>query len=369
MPTTIVVDGKTETFGDTSGTLNGLAVAAGQDLSQGARPDLAVGDANALLGRSVGGDDTVAGTLVSVGDAFTLGQHARGGDDAVILTASFSSVIGYGDAEVMRNWAVGGDDTVTGSGDVHSDLHMFGDARTMSGHAVGGDDLLIGPVVASYTALYGDAQTLSDQVQAGDDTLSGPSLSSLPGRPGADLYGDGAAISGNVRCGNDSLSAVSNSAIVRMYGDGQTLGDAVTCGNDTLSGAPAFPVAGSGVTTTLYGDGESLLGRARGGDDLLISRSGDDIMWGDAAVVGLHAATGADRFVFSPTNGHDHIMDFQPGKDRIELDGFGFAGFQDLATHFQAAADGVLISFDANDDILVRSVTPGQLTAADFVFA
>jgi hypothetical protein len=59
-------------------------------------------------------------------------------------------------------------------------------------------------------------------------------------------------------------------------------------------------------------------------------------------------------------------MDFEPGKDRIEV--FGFSGLQDLASHFQATAAGLLISFDANDDLLLSGVGAGQLTAGDFLF-
>ena len=82
---------------------------------------------------------------------------------------------------------------------------------------------------------------------------------------------------------------------------------------------------------------------------------------------GPNATTGADLFVFHPLNGHDQIMDFEPGKDRIELDGFGLTGFQDLASHLQTTPDGVLISLDAAN-ILVRHVTVAQLGAGDFVF-
>jgi hypothetical protein len=82
------------------------------------------------------------------------------------------------------------------------------------------------------------------------------------------------------------------------------------------------------------------------------------------------ATTGADLFVFQPeddASGHHHIMDFQPGKDRIEFDSFGFTGFADLSSHFQDTSDGVLITFAADHDVLVRGVTVAQLTAGDFV--
>ena len=51
-------------------------------------------------------------------------------------------------------------------------------------------------------------------------------------------------------------------------------------------------------------------------------------------------------------------MDFQPHKDHVELKGFGFATFDDIASHVQYTPDGALIAFDTTsygrqDTILV----------------
>jgi hypothetical protein len=238
----------------------------------------------------------------------------------------------------------------------------------MSGHAVGGNDLLL-----SGRLEYGDAETLSGHVHCGNDTLTGNTVSPYP----LTLYGDGQTISDHVHCGNDSLTGGASASGppypgTRMYGDGQTISGHVHCGDDTLSAASAatpFPSQPNPITETyMYGDGESLGGWARAGDDVLISgKNCNDQMWGDAAVMGPHVTAGRDLFVFQAPNGHDQIMDFQPGQDRIELKGFCFRCFQDLASHFQATPDGVLISFDANDDILLRGVTKGQLHPGDFL--
>ncbi|MDB5449835.1 MAG: hypothetical protein JWQ52_963 [Phenylobacterium sp.] len=389
MPSTVVVDGATLIFGDTSGDLTGRSHAGDQNLAGGA--DILVGDANRLLNRAIGGNDTVSGSI-AVGDALTIRNHARGGDDVVTASgygvatggvaygdaktmtgfasggddvvtvfASFSSVTGYGDAEVLRGEAHGGNDTLGGGGDQHSTLNLFGDGRVMSGRTVGGDDVLTSGAGSVYE--YGDAQTLSDHARGGNDTLSAGL--GLPGHTGV-LFGDAQNVTDDVQCGNDRLSSTSAFSNITMYGDGQTIGGHASCGADTLSGPTGelFP-----VVTTMYGDGATLDGQAQGGDDVLVSgKSAADVMWGDAAVVGPHATTGADRFVFAAPNGHDQIMDFQPGKDRIELDGFGFGSFQVLASHFRTTPEGVLISFDANDDVLLRNVTVGQLSAGDFMF-
>src|SRR3982750_973647 len=138
--------------------------------------------------------------------------------------------------------------------------------------------------------------------------------------------------------GNDSLSAPITGLYgppvsIAMYGDGKTIDGQVICGSDTFSGTSVLlsDYSENPITLLLYGDGESLGGHSQGGDDVLIGGREVDLMWGDAATVAATAGTGADRFALSPLNGHDEIMDYQPGKDVIALTGFGFANFQDLS--------------------------------------
>ncbi len=256
------------------------------------------------------------------GGADIVTAGARGGADAV------------GDALALTGHAHGGDDTVTAQSDFAA--LAIGDAATPSDHAVGGNDLLTGNSAHGSVALIGDAETLSDHARGGDDTLTG-----RMGYP-ADMFGDAQTLTGFAQGGNDRLVGASN----------------------IPEGAPF------GGPNHLYGDGLQLLDHAHAGDDTLVSGTiSDDIMWGDAATVGPDAVRGRNLFVFAPQNGHDQIMDFQPGKDRIELAGFGFGSFQDVANLFHATPEGVLISFDPGDDVLVRGTSAGQLTASDFLLA
>ena len=87
--------------------------------------------------------------------------------------------------------------------------------------------------------------------------------------------------------------------------------------------------------------------RAEGGDDRLVSRGfRADEMWGDAYLVGPHAETGSDAFVFAPANGRDLIHDFEQGKGRIDPTAFAGAGigdFEALAPRILEQADGGLV--------------------------
>jgi hypothetical protein len=149
-----------------------------------------------------------------------------------------------------------------------------------------------------------------------------------------------------------------------MFGDAFELTDHAHGGGNLLIGASDL-TAGPALNL-MFGDGYELLGQASGGGNTLVSGDSTDLMWGDAAIVSPTAHTSANTFEFSPSNGNDEIMDFHPGRDHIDLQGFAFNSFGQLDT--QQTAHGALISFDASDSILVVGVNVGQLSPSDFLF-
>jgi hypothetical protein len=332
------------------------------------------GDGNKILsghavlppgGTSIsGGDDVPTRVAYFVGDVNGITDHARGGDDTLVFQHTSSpaadgpATTTIGDALYITDYASGGDDWVfafAGTG-ASSIATAIGDALRLSGHATGGNDLL-DPQGMTLSVGIGDAISLTDYAHGGVDVVvlsgGGPHGSTTVG------YGDAETMSGHSVGGGDIVTART------AYGDAQTLTDDAQGGNDLVTGRLDYP----SFESTLFGDGAELLGNARGGEDTMVGDSSTaDQMWGDAATLSPTATTGADLFLFHPGGGHDQIMDFELGKDRIEIDGFGFSGFADLASHFQTTSDGVLISLDADSDVLVRGVTVAQLNAADFVF-
>jgi hypothetical protein len=121
--------------------------------------NLAYGDALAMSGKAVGGNDILAG--------ITSG-NARGSGDVLYQL--------YGDANSMSESAKGGNDTLTGgsntgTGSTVSNI-LFGDAEFISGSAKGGDDTLqagtAAPGCTVSNDMWGDGQ-LSDSAQGGKD--------------------------------------------------------------------------------------------------------------------------------------------------------------------------------------------------------
>jgi hypothetical protein len=383
-----LVSGPEAYFLDGDIHLAGSAVAASQTLDDGSiNYGTVVGDVRSLSGQAHGGDDIIslyqgAQTTV-IGDAFSITDQAHGGDDNLFVVG-LPTVTAIGDARTLSGYGVGGDDTINAGGDTSfaigdaksliehargggdlvyalarshgADTFAYGDGETMSGYAAGGDDTVAG------TTAYGDAGSLTDYAQGGDDVVSG--IFELSHQGDDKLYGDGATLSGHAQGGDDTVTGGT------AYGDARTLSDQAKGGDDLITGGTSAGFPPPIGYNQLYGDGLELLGHAQGGNDTLVAGSYANLMWGDAQTVAAMATTGADLFVFQPeddASGHHQIMDFQPGKDRIEFDSFGFTGFADLSSHFQDTSDGVLITFAADHDVLVRGVTVAQLTAGDFV--
>lgn len=95
-----------------------------------------------------------------------------------------------------------------------------------------------------------------------------------------------------------------------------------------------------------------------------IGGSGDDILRGNAADNALKGNGGHDTFVFDQHTGHDTIVDFQKGTDKIDLSNIPtIHGFGDL--HIT----GDVIDLGATDSITVNGLGNYALDSSDFIYA
>jgi hypothetical protein len=279
-----------------------------------------------------------------------LSGRARAQGQVISLPADVGARSLVGDANALLGFAQGGADTLTSF--ASGATTVIGDAVTVGGRALGGNDTVLAGASGSATAA-GDAVTLEGRAHAGDDIVEARSDFA------AVAYGDAHEIAGQAVGGDDHVTGWNAHGVAELYGDAETLRGSARGGDDTVYASTGYP-------THMYGDGAELLDRSRGGDDRLVSGTNADEMWGDAAVMGPRAKPGADDFVFSPGNGPDSIMEFGHGKDHIELAGFGYSDFSDVQGLISYSADGALITFDAENSILVAGVN--ELVASDFVF-
>jgi Ca2+-binding RTX toxin-like protein len=112
---------------------------------------------------------------------------------------------------------------------------------------------------------------------------------------------------------------------------------------------------------------------ARGGNDRLVSGTGNDDIWGDAQMMLGFAQGGNDTFVFDFDNGHDKVEDFgqglsNQGADHIDVSALGIENFSDLSfSPFDSVTHESTVTFSPGNDVVVHSQQ--ALRPQDFIFA
>lgn len=119
---------------------------------------------------------------------------------------------------------------------------------------------------------------------------------------------------------------------------------------------------------TLRGDwgNDTLLGGAGGdwlnggiGEDVLSGNKGQDRLNGHSGNDALTGGWGADIFIFATGGGQDTVCDFKPGKDLLQLEGFGTP--TEILNRASETASGLLFDFGDGDSLLLRNVTLSAL--------
>jgi Ca2+-binding RTX toxin-like protein len=216
-------------------------------------------------------------------------------------------------------------------------VHLAVDGPSAHGPS-NGDDVLVG----------GDGE---DQINggSGNDTVVGSAGNdALIGGNGGDLLFGGE--------GNDQLNG-GNGVDILTGGHGNDTLEAGN-GNDHLAGDAGNDMlfGGNGDDTINGGDD----------DDTLSGGNGTDILEGGAGVDNLTGGNGTDTFVFKADFGTDTVNDFHAAgamHDILQFDTSLFADETDLFTHSAGTADGVLITSDVGDTLLVKDATIAQLQA------
>ncbi len=148
-------------------------------------------------------------------------------------------------------------------------------------------------------------------------------------------------------------------------------------GEDTIKGGAGGDILTGGAgDDRLFGDqgndkiyGDSGADHIFGdqGRDQLYGGLGDDKLHGGAGDDKFHGGAGADTFVYVTGDGHDRIVDFADGEDRIDLSGAGLTSFEDLNV-MQKGTDTVITFAEGDGSITLANVNPSELDAEDFIF-
>ncbi|MEM7236751.1 MAG: M10 family metallopeptidase C-terminal domain-containing protein, partial [Pseudomonadota bacterium] len=265
-----------------------------------------------------------------------LGLRVTGTDDADAITGSSIGDTVFG--------SIGGD-TIEGlAGDDLVDFSASPDAVLINlnrGTASGG--LAEGDILISIEEIIGSGA--SDRItgsDGGNRLTGGDGDDELIGRPGSDTL-DGGAGSDVLRGGSGDDSLLGGGGTDTLSGGAGN--DALNgeAGEDTLfGGAGDDELEGRNATDRLFGGtGDDILDGGKGNDtieggpgndtlvggadaDTLVGGAGDDVIEGGNGADTLAGSAGRDLFLFasvddSPEGAADRIVDFQLGRDGIDL--------------------------------------------------
>lgn len=243
------------------------------------------------------------------------------GFEVAIGSAGNDTIVGTDGANVLAG--ADGNDTLRGrdGGD-----EIFGNGGNDRLFGAGGDDLIDGDI--------------------GNDLLQGGSGDDvLNGGEGDDRFFGGSGVDViNAGSGDDQVKANEGNDLVRGGG-----------GNDILEGQ--------------QGDDDL---RGDGGNDVLIGGGGRDRLDGGSGNDELTGGSAIDTFVFTTVakggGGINRITDFQDGLDLVNLSGYAFSGFGDVAPLIFAAGPDARIVFGDGQVVRFENTAAGDLDASDFIF-
>lgn len=151
-------------------------------------------------------------------------------------------------------------------------------------------------------------------------------------------------------------------------------------GNDRIDGRAVTAAQsiraedlGGGDDSARGGAGNDILGGGDG-DDTLRGGDGDDRLSGGIGNDVLAGGNGDDVFVFGPGGGQD-TADFVDGADLIDIAAYGYHDFAEFLAGGGTitglnGGTRTIVAFDGGmDQVTLNGVAPGQITAADFLFA
>ena len=162
-----------------------------------------------------------------------------------------------------------------------------------------------------------------------------------------------------------------NDILVATGGNSEILGGK---GSDVVIGGTGNnPLSGNSQNDFLIGD--LLLSEYFLGDDVLNGGPGDDLIEG---------GNGNDTFVFEPTGGNDTIAkfqlnllilseskpigkDFEIGKDKIDLQAFGYSEFSEVKSKIKNDSNGFAVFLDQESSFLIYGVSANELSIQDFI--
>ena len=347
-------------------SIEGLALfGAGHEVTFHASQFSATGVSNALgiQGDNAGADIVIINNAGGVFDAsafsFSLWNAAV---DCIVINASASaSITGASQADSLNGSSAAdtlngglGNDTLNGGAGVDTASYAS-DAQVVAANLFGGfavqNSGQPGALIDTLTAIENVTGGSADDFLVGDDVAN-----RLEGGFGGDnLWGYG---------GNDTLIGGEGNDIIVGGDNDDSLESGL--GQDWLYGqGGADTLRATDATANAF----NVLVGGDGNDTLIGGPTGFDYFYGGDGATG----GGNDSFVIAANSGFKVMNDFEAGgvNDVVRLVGTAITSYAQAqgAMSFSGTINGTVLVVDGATQVWFLGLAPGQLTAADFLFA
>ncbi|WP_282607709.1 spondin domain-containing protein [Pelagibius sp. Alg239-R121] len=352
------------------------------------------------------GGTTAAGTIVDQ----TEGDFTRNGGNEQLLRIVVDRVANEGGADILNGGA--GNDSLEGGGGrdtfvfqqgTGSDTVLDFDTFVETGDFIDVSDFNFADGDAVIAAAQQDGDNTVIDLGNGDQiTLIGVDVGDLNaesfivgegpveidpivvdgGRGAEEINGGAADDELNGGRGNDIINGGDGNDQINGGRDDDELdggdGDDVINagrGDDNVEGGDGNDVidGGRGDDDINGGAGNDVLEGGRGddninggaGNDFICAGTGDDIINGGTGNDRLEGGSGADIFVFETGTEDDTVLDFETGRDELDLTAFGFASFADVQAAAEDDGDDVVIDLGNGDSVTLVGVSEAELSQDD----
>jgi len=283
---------------------------------------------------------------------FDVYGDAISANDVYHYTSEFGKMLALDAARGTLRDTDGGIDWINASATIDATIINLNAGALSTIH---GRSLTIAAGTVIENAVTGDGNDMLTGNDAANTLLGMRGNDTLEGRGGDDRLEGGAGIDTASYLGSNLGIDIDLTRATQTGGHAQ---------GDVLVGIEN--VTGSAHNDRITGDGNANMLAGGFGNDTINGGLGNDILFGGHGDDDLTGGAGNDRFCFDVNSGgNDRIVDFQDGRDMIDLRGLGlsFASLAIISTGQSYAVSG------AFGTITVSGAERGILSAADFVFA
>ena len=169
--------------------------------------------------------------------------------------------------------------------------------------------------------------------------------------------------------GVDAMFGGSGNDIYNVDNSRDTINESANGGYDTVYSSVDFGLAPNVEELHLVEGSSAKVAIGNAGDNTIYANSNGDVLNGLGGNDTLYSGQGSDIFQFSQANfGQQTIVGFDPAHDSLSFAGFIYSDYSALSGHIIQNGNDAVITYDANDGVILKNTQASSITAKNTSF-